>query len=159
MALHHEKGRWWSAALIPALCTIVLMLSASESAIVGIAVGGLFFMIARTAPIVTRRLLKTLVVAAFAGVVPLVLLFDRLKLVDVTWIFWSARHCIEIWTFATTRITERLWFGHGIDASRSIPSRGGMSQFMPMGHSCCRCTRTTHSFKSGWNSVRWVACW
>jgi O-antigen ligase len=133
LALHREKGRWWSAALIPVLCTIVLMLSTSRSAIVGIAVGGLFFMIARIAPIVTRRLLKTLVVAAFAGVVPLVMLFDRLRLVDVTWIFWSARHRIEIWTLATTRITERLWFGHGIDASRSIPSRGEMSQFMPIG--------------------------
>jgi exopolysaccharide production protein ExoQ len=132
LALHREKGRWWSAALIPVLCTGILLLSTSRSAIVGIMVGGLFFMIARHAPIIARRLLKVLVVAAFVGVVPLVMLFDRLRLIDASWIFLSARHRIEIWTFAITRIADHPWFGHGMDASRSIPSRGEISQFIPI---------------------------
>ena len=133
LALHHEKGRWWSAALIPALCTIVLMLSTSRSA--HRRDRGRRTVL-HDCPHCPHRHAPPAEDPGRRGirrVVPLVLLFDRLKLVDVTWIFWSARHRIEIWTFATTRITERLWFGHGIDASRSIPSRGEMSQFMPIG--------------------------
>jgi O-antigen ligase len=82
-------------------------------------------MIARFAPVVARRLLQALVVVSFVGLVPLVM--------DASWIFWSARHRIEIWTFAAARITEKPWFGHGMDASRAIPSRGEISQFETIG--------------------------
>ena len=119
-----------AALLLPLGYGAACLLLTSRSAMLGIGVGVAAFALAVWSPRVVRAALGTALAAAFAGVVPLVLLLDRVLNLDAAeWLFRSARHRVEIWGMAAERALTTPFLGQGIDASRALVPEGEVSQF------------------------------
>ncbi|MBK4722780.1 O-antigen ligase family protein [Azospirillum sp. YIM DDC1] len=125
-----RAGRRGLAVALPTVFAAACLLLTSRSAMLGIAVGGVAFALAVWSPRLVRGALAAVLGVAFAFVLPLVLLFDRvLNLDGADWLFRSAQHRVEIWGMAASRALETPFFGQGIDASRALEPEGAVSRF------------------------------
>lgn len=125
-----RAGRRGAAVALPVIFAGACLLLTSRSAMLGIAVGGVAFVLAVWSPRLVRGTLAAVLAVAFTFVLPLALLFDRvLNLDGAAWLFHSARHRVEIWGMAANRALETPVFGQGIDASRALDPDGAVSRF------------------------------
>ncbi len=133
LVLYHRWGGRAAAALL-AFLALVSLSQTSRSALAGLAVGGIVLLAARRWPgAAVRRGLAAVTVLAFVGAVPAALLAERVAhLSDAGWLFQSARHRVEIWDRAATKILETPLLGQGLDSPRSVPAGGVTSKFEPM---------------------------
>jgi len=131
-----RHGHRLLAPALPVGFAALSLLQSSRSAIVGISIGLAVFALASRWASATRRVLAGALIAAFAGMVPLAYLLDRVLDIDnAPWLFSSARHRVEIWWRAAQRGLETPLFGQGIDASRALKPMGETSQFEVLTHS------------------------
>ncbi|WP_247883618.1 O-antigen ligase family protein [Azospirillum sp. B21] len=129
-------GRRALALLMPVGYALACLPLTSRSAMLGIAAGLVTLAAARVSARWTRRLFATAVTAAFLLVLPAALLFSGpLDLDHSGLLFRSAQHRVEIWGHAAERTLRTPVFGQGIDASRSLPPEGTVSEFSPIGDS------------------------
>ena len=129
-------GRRTLALLVPVGYALACLPLTSRSAMLGIAAGLVTLAAARASAVWTRRLFATAVTAAFLLVLPAALLFSGpLDLDHSGLLFRSAQHRVEIWGHAADRALRTPVFGQGIDASRSLPPDGAVSDFSPIGDS------------------------
>ena len=129
-------GRRALALLVPVSYALACLPLTSRSAMLGIAAGLVTLAAARASARWTRRLFAAAVTAAFLLVVPAALLFSGpLDLDHSGLLFRSAQHRVEIWGHAAERALRTPVFGQGIDASRSLPPEGAVSEFSPIGDS------------------------
>ncbi|CAO3431807.1 O-antigen ligase family protein [Azospirillum doebereinerae] len=129
-------GRPGLALLLPGVYALVCLPLTSRSAILGIAIGIVLFALARWSARAARALLGGVVTLGFVVVVPVALFLDRiLNLEGAAWLFASARHRVEIWSFAANRALQTPILGQGIDASRALEPQGEVSRFATMGDS------------------------
>ncbi|MCW2245766.1 O-antigen ligase [Azospirillum fermentarium] len=133
LMLYHRWGARAAAAVLVLMAAVSLGQS-SRSALAGLAAGGLVLLAVRRWPAAAvREGLMAVTVAAFAGAVPAALVAERVAhLSDAGWLFQSARHRVEIWDRAATKILESPWLGLGLDSSRAVPAGGVTSKFEPM---------------------------
>lgn len=133
LVLHHRRGGRAAAGLL-ALLAVVSLGQTSRSALAGLAVGGFVLLAVRQWPgDAVRRVLAAVTLAAFAGAVPAALVAERAAhLSDSEWLFHSARHRVEIWDRAATKILEAPLLGHGLDSPRAVPADGVTSKFEAM---------------------------
>lgn len=133
LVLYHRWGARAAVALL-VLMGLVSLGQTSRSALAGLAAGALVLLALRRWPAATvRRGLMALTVAAFAGAVPAALVAERvLHLSDAGWLFHSARHRVEIWDRAATKIIESPLLGYGLDSPRTMPAGDVTSKFEPM---------------------------
>lgn len=128
-----SRREWvmWSGAIA---CVLGAWPTDSRSAQAGLLAGLLVGALVRAAPEVTRRGLAILFVSVFLGSVPLAgYVASRTGLADADWLFTSARHRVEIWGRAASRIPDAPFFGHGVDAARAMAPRAGeFSRFEPL---------------------------
>lgn len=125
-----RAGRRGMAIALPAVFAVACLLLTSRSAMLGIAIGGVAFALAVWSARLVRGALAAVLGIAFAFVLPLVLLFDRvLNLDGADWLFRSAQHRVEIWGMAAGRALETPVLGQGIDASRALDPEGAVSRF------------------------------
>lgn len=123
-------GRKGVALLLPIAYGAACLLLTSRSAMLGIAVGVVVFAVACWSPRLVRGALGTALTLAFASVLPVVLLLDRVLNLDAApWLFRSAQHRVEIWGMAAERALTTPVFGQGIDASRALMPDGEVSRF------------------------------
>ena len=123
-------GRRGAALLLPLGYGAACLLLTSRSAMMGITVGVAVFLLSCWSVRAVRAALGTALALAFAGVLPLVLLFDRVFDLDAApWLFRSAQHRVEIWGMAAQRALETPFLGQGIDASRALMPEGEVSRF------------------------------
>ncbi|WP_244442662.1 O-antigen ligase family protein [Azospirillum lipoferum] len=129
-------GRRALAMLVPVGYALACLPLTSRSAMLGIAAGLVTLAAARASARWTRRLFAAAVSAAFLLVLPAALLFSGpLDLDHSPLLFRSAQHRVEIWGHAAERALRTPVFGQGIDASRSLPPEGAVSEFSPIGDS------------------------
>ncbi|WP_284198537.1 O-antigen ligase family protein, partial [Azospirillum oryzae] len=129
-------GRRMPALLVPVGYALACLPLTSRSAMLGIAAGLVTLAAARASARWTRRLFASAVTAAFLLVLPAALLFSGpLDLDHSPLLFRSAQHRVEIWGHAADRALRTPVFGQGIDASRSLPPEGAVSDFSPIGDS------------------------
>lgn len=129
-------GRRTLALLVPVGYALACLPLTSRSAMLGIAAGLVTLAAARASALWTRRLFAAAVTAAFLLVLPAALLFSGpLDLDHSGLLFRSAQHRVEIWGHAADRALRTPVFGQGIDASRSLPPEGAVSDFSPIGDS------------------------
>lgn len=129
-------GRRTLALLVPVGYALACLPLTSRSAMLGIAAGLVTLAAARASALWTRRLFAAAVTAAFLLVLPAALLFaGPLDLAHSPLLFRSAQHRVEIWGHAADRALRTPVFGQGIDASRSLPPEGAVSEFSPIGDS------------------------
>jgi O-antigen ligase len=105
----------------------------ASSALLGMAAALVVLLMATLSVTAARRTLATLVVAAFALMVPAALTVYDHGGSTASWIKFSGKHRLEIWHFASERILERPLSGHGFDSSRFIPNGSEVSAFQPAG--------------------------
>lgn len=121
------------ALLLPVGYALLCLPLTSRSALLGIAIGLVVFALACWSARAGRILLGSVVAVAFTAMVPLALFLDRaLNLEGADWLFPSARHRIEIWSFAAGRALQAPLLGQGIDASRALEPQGEVSRFVPL---------------------------
>ncbi|HYF84891.1 O-antigen ligase family protein [Azospirillum sp.] len=129
-------GRRAPALLMPVGYALACLPLTSRSAMLGIAAGLVTLAAAQASARWTRRLFAAAVSAAFLLVLPAALLFSGpLDLDHSGLLFRSAQHRVEIWGHAAERALRTPVFGQGIDASRSLPPEGAVSEFSPIGDS------------------------
>ncbi|WP_448207358.1 O-antigen ligase family protein [Azospirillum sp. sgz302134] len=125
-----RAGRKGLGLLLPIGYAAACLLLTSRSAMMGIAVGLVVFAVASWSPRLVRAVLGTALTVAFVGVLPLVLLLDRVLNLDAAeWLFLSAKHRVEIWGMAAERALTSPILGQGIDASRALTPQGEVSHF------------------------------
>lgn len=129
-------GRRAAALLVPVGYALACLPLTSRSAMLGIGAGLVTLAAARASAHWTRRLFAAGLTAAFLLVLPAALLFaGPLDLDHSPLLFRSAQHRVEIWGHAAERALRTPVLGQGIDASRSLPPEGVVSDFSPIGDS------------------------
>jgi len=127
LALAFREKRFRVPAVV--LCLVLLASTevvSSRSALVGSLVGAGVLAASLYRPTPTRRGLVVALTAIFLGVVPIThILINDTNLMSDERLFSSARHRIEIWGRAATRVPDAPLLGHGIDAARTMPPRAG----------------------------------
>jgi O-antigen ligase len=123
------RRRFLLAALLGVATVVVIDLLVGTAAKVAFSVGvGAALLLY----LCGRRLAYAAAIASVAVILTAPATFPSLFRIDpvhqwaVGYYKYSARHRLEIWSFAGDRIAERPWLGWGLDASRAIP--GGTEQ-------------------------------
>ncbi|AWK85260.1 O-antigen ligase family protein [Azospirillum thermophilum] len=128
-----RAGRRSAALALPVGFALVCLLLTSRSAILGIAVGLVVFALSCWSTRAVRLAMGGMIAAVFAAVLPLALFLDRVVDLDAKeWLFFSARHRVEIWGMAADRALTTPLLGQGIDASRALTPQGEVSRFSPI---------------------------
>lgn len=125
-----RRGCRMLALALPLGFVVVSLLQTSRSAMAGVIIGLMTFALATWWRTATRRALAVVLAVAFAGAIPFAYLLNRvLELQRSDMLFLSAKHRVEIWWRAASRVFETPIFGQGIDASRALRPRGETSLF------------------------------
>jgi O-antigen ligase len=125
------RSRWALAAAAATLGAVFL--SHSQSAQLGLIIGGLALGLAQLRERFTRGVLAAAPLLLALIMVPLAQVLRWFDLTLAASLPLSFRQRIEIWDFTARRVGEALWFGHGLDASRRIDNGGEISAFQPAG--------------------------
>lgn len=131
----YRRGQAQLAFLVPFGYAALTLFFSHRATAVAMIVALLVYGAATRAPVLTRRVLTGLLVLLFVGAVPIAEGLQRAGFEDAEWLPSSARHRVEIWQFAADRAQERLFTGHGLDASGSIGNAGRESRFQEPGAS------------------------
>ena len=114
------RGQRAAAFTLIAAHALVAASGSSASARLGLISGSVMWLLAWWRP----RLGLNILAGTFLTSVlmwPLLAIFlDHLGLATADWLFGSARHRVEMWSFATSKIAEAPIFGWGLNASRFL---------------------------------------
>jgi exopolysaccharide production protein ExoQ len=119
-----ERRRPFLAALVAATMALTLFTLVGTTAKVGLIAG---VAVAVLLYLARRPIARLAAIVSVAAILTAPLTFPALYEVPavhdwaVGYYKWSARHRLEIWWFAGSRIAERPILGWGLDSSRSIP--------------------------------------
>ncbi len=127
-------GKMWLGAILAIVFTGACAVLTASSATLGMAVSLVVLVLAGLSVIWTRRILALAVLLAFALVIPGSIYAYRAGASTSHLVKASGRHRTEIWDFAARKSLDRPLFGHGFNASRSVPNDGEVSQFLGPGH-------------------------
>lgn len=122
-------------AVVLALATAVaVFLSHSQSAQLGLIAGALVTTLAFWRERFIRGLVAFLPILLALIMVPLAQVLRWFDIELASHLPLSFRQRIEIWDFTARQVGEKLWLGHGLDASRAIDNGGEVSAFQAAGN-------------------------
>lgn len=122
-------GRPWLGLVLVVVFAAASLRWTASSATMAMAVSLLVFAAAALRPRLIGRLLAAATVLVVVAVVPFSIAAYDHGAADAHAMKVSARHRMEIWHFAAERVLECPLFGHGFNASRSIPNGHAVSRF------------------------------
>jgi len=115
-----QRGFNWAPLALAVLVAELLSILSSGAALLGFVAGGLTVLVALGNRKASHALVVAATVSAFVGMPAAAKLMYGLGWHQTDWLFSSARHRIEIWSYTTQLIEQKPWYGWGFDASRAI---------------------------------------
>ena len=126
------RGQNNLAIVIPVGYGALLTQTESQTALLGVAVGAIVYVLAVRLPKFTPWMVGGIFVALSIGAVPVAFAFDASGLVHADWLMLSARHRIEVWHFAAEKIMAAPWLGYGLESAQAtFPKAGEISSILP----------------------------
>ncbi|MFN0218563.1 MAG: O-antigen ligase family protein [Hyphomicrobium sp.] len=102
-----------AGAMIFAVAVLVVILSEHETSKVALVVSSLIFLMAKSWPALSLRLLRMIWVSACLAVIPLSLAFHRADLQQAGWLQYTARHRVVIWNHTAKEALKSPILGVG----------------------------------------------
>jgi O-antigen ligase len=137
VALLWRRGVAWGALVLLAVVAVALNLMTSGAAILGAAAGGATAALALSHRKAGHLILVFATLLALVGSAPAAKEIQRRGWKEAEWLVTSARHRVDIWSYAAERIEQKPLTGWGFDSARGFtkfdPSRNIESwQMVPL---------------------------
>ena len=129
---------------VTAICVVAasLVLHEADATLAAFALGALAFIAVRAWGAVAAKVLAAVATVYWLGAPFVIIAAERLGLIPAVRPFigpsWDRR--LDIWIFSAVRVTEKPWFGWGLDASRTFdggialhPHDGAMQVWLELG--------------------------
>ncbi len=136
-ALLWRRGIVWGALILLTVVAVMLSLTTSGAAVLGVLAGGFTALVAVTHRKAGRVVIVSAMVLALAGMSLAAKEVYRRDWQNAEWLIVSAQHRVDIWNNTASLIEQKPLTGWGFDAARAFtkmdPSRDrGSRQMMPL---------------------------